>query len=99
MYRTTTIAEWNWRRLARSGLVLAGLVVSLALVPWVHNWPVDAAALPEDEAYRTFNMGLGMMIVLDAKSAPEAAAVLRSAGEKVFEVGEIVAGEGKVTYR
>ena len=40
-----------------------------------------------------------MMIVLDAKSAPEAAAVLREAGEKVFEVGEIVAGEGKVVYR
>jgi hypothetical protein len=40
-----------------------------------------------------------MMVVHDAKVAPEAAVVLRKAGEKVFEVGEIVAGEGKVTYR
>ena len=32
-------------------------------------------------------------------SARVAAAVLREAGEQVFEVGEIVAGEGKVAYR
>ncbi len=68
-------------------------------VPRVIELAVDAAALPPDEAYKTFNMGLGMMVVLDAKAAPEAAAVLREAGEKVFEVGEIVAGEGKVVCR
>ncbi len=68
-------------------------------VPRVIELAVEAAGLPEDEAYRTFNMGLGLMIVLDAKAAPEAAIALRAAGEKVFEVGEIVAGEGKVAYR
>jgi phosphoribosylformylglycinamidine cyclo-ligase len=68
-------------------------------VPRVIELAVEAAALPEDEAYRTFNMGLGLMIVLDAKVAPDAAIALRAAGEKVFEVGEIVAGEGKVAYR
>ena len=68
-------------------------------VPRIVELAVEAAALPDDEAYRTFNMGLGLMLVFDAKTAPEAAAVLRQAGEKVFEVGEIVVGEGKVTYR
>ncbi|NTU71515.1 MAG: phosphoribosylformylglycinamidine cyclo-ligase [Coriobacteriia bacterium] len=68
-------------------------------VPRVIELAVEAAALPEDEAYKTFNMGIGMMVVLDAKAAPEAAAVLRAAGEQVFEVGEIVSGEGKVRYR
>jgi phosphoribosylformylglycinamidine cyclo-ligase len=68
-------------------------------VPRVIELAVDAAALPKEEAYRTFNMGLGLMIVLDGKAAPAAAVVLRGAGEKVFEVGEIVAGEGRVTYR
>jgi len=68
-------------------------------VPRVIELGVEAAGLPEDEAYKTFNMGLGLMLVFDPKDAPAAAAVLRTAGEKVFEVGEIVAGEGKVTYR
>jgi len=68
-------------------------------VPRVIELAVQAAALPADEALRTFNMGLGMMLVFDSRHAPEAAVVLRAAGEKVFEVGEIVAGEGKVRYR
>ena len=68
-------------------------------VPRVIELAVDAAGLSADDASRTFNMGLGMMLVLDPKHAPEAAVVLRGAGESVFEVGEIVSGEGKVTYR
>jgi len=68
-------------------------------VPRIIETVVAAAALPEDEAYRTFNMGIGFMIVLDPADAPEAAAILRAAGETVSEVGEIVEGSGKVTYR
>ena len=68
-------------------------------VPRVIELAVDAAGLSSDEASRTFNMGLGMMLVFDPKHAPEAAVVLREAGESVFEVGEIIAGEGKVLYR
>jgi len=68
-------------------------------VPRVIELAVDAAGLSEDDAHRTFNMGIGMMVVLDPAHAPEAAVVLRGAGESVFEVGEIVAGEGRVTYR
>lgn len=69
-------------------------------------WPVppiigavqQAASLSDDEMYRTFNMGIGFAIVLDAKVAPEAAAALRAAGERVYEIGEIVAGAGEVIY-
>ncbi|MHB1341967.1 MAG: phosphoribosylformylglycinamidine cyclo-ligase [Coriobacteriia bacterium] len=69
-------------------------------------WPVppvigivqQAASLSDDEMYRTFNMGIGYAIVLDARSAPEAAATLRAAGESVYEIGEIVAGTGEVIY-
>ena len=68
-------------------------------VPRIIELAVEEAALPAEEALRTFNMGLGMMLIFDPKHAPEAAVVLREAGEKVFEVGEIVAGSGKVSYR
>lgn len=68
-------------------------------VPRVIETVVEAAALSEDEAYKTFNMGIGFMIVLDPADAPEAAALLRAEGENVAEIGEIVDGSGRVTYR
>ena len=68
-------------------------------VPRIVEVAVDAAGLSEDEAYKTFNMGLGFMLVLDPKDAPKAAALLREAGEQVSEVGDIVEGSGKVVYR
>ena len=67
-------------------------------VPRVIEAVVDAAALPEDEAYRTFNMGIGLALILDPKDAPAAAVALREAGETVYEIGEIAEGEGRVRY-
>ncbi|MDZ4169251.1 MAG: phosphoribosylformylglycinamidine cyclo-ligase [Coriobacteriia bacterium] len=68
-------------------------------VPRVIETVVEAAGLPEDEAYRTFNMGIGFALVVDSKDAADIAVALRAAGETVYEIGEIVAGEGRVRYR
>ncbi len=68
-------------------------------VPRVIEQVVEAAGLDAAEAYRTFNMGIGFAIVLEPAHAPRAAAALRQAGERVFEIGEIADGSGKVVYR
>jgi phosphoribosylformylglycinamidine cyclo-ligase len=68
-------------------------------VPRAVELAVEAASLPADEALRTFNMGIGFAIVLAKSDAPAAAVLLREAGESVFEIGEIVHGDGKVAYR
>ena len=68
-------------------------------VPRAIEIAVEAASLPSDEAMRTFNMGIGFAIVLASSDAPAAAVLLREAGESVFEIGDIVSGEGKVVYR
>jgi phosphoribosylformylglycinamidine cyclo-ligase len=57
-----------------------------------------ATHLDEDELHRTFNMGIGLCLVLDRRNATEAAARLLKAGEKVFEIGEIVPGTRTVRY-
>lgn len=67
-------------------------------IPSVVEAVVEAAALTDDEAYKTFNMGIGMALVLDSKDAPEAAAQLRAAGETVYEIGDIAHGSGEVRY-
>ncbi|MBE0477339.1 MAG: phosphoribosylformylglycinamidine cyclo-ligase [Coriobacteriia bacterium] len=66
--------------------------------PRIFELLAHATGLPEDELFRTFNMGVGFALVLSASDAAQAAAALRSAGERVYEIGEIVEGKGEVVY-
>lgn len=71
------------------------------------SWPAvpiiemacEAAHLSEVEKYKTFNMGIGFMVIVSPEYADEAARVLEGAGESVYRIGEIVAGSGEVEYR
>jgi len=54
--------------------------------------------VPQDEMLRTFNMGLGMLLVVPSKKFKKAQTVLERAGEKAFTVGRIVKGDRKVMY-
>lgn len=47
----------------------------------------------ESEMYRTFNMGIGMTVVVGADEAKAATRVLQDGGENVREIGRIVADE------
>lgn len=67
-------------------------------VPAVVDFVCQAARLDETEALKTFNMGLGMVLLVAPEAADAVQATLEAQGEKVFRVGTVVAGEGKVTY-
>ncbi len=54
--------------------------------------------VPQEEMLRTFNMGLGMLLVVPSKKFKKAQTVLERAGEKAYTVGRIVKGERKVMY-
>ena len=58
----------------------------------------DAGRVEDAEMRRTFNMGIGYLLVLRPEDAEAAGALLRAAGEDVFEVGEIEAGPRGVRY-
>jgi len=70
------------------------------------TWPVlpvfehlqKLGNVPQDEMLRTFNMGLGMLVVVPAKKFKKAETLLERAGEKFFSVGRIVKGDRKVMY-
>lgn len=51
-----------------------------------------------EEMLRTFNMGLGMLLVVPAKKFKKAQTLLERAGEKFYSVGRIVKGDRKVMY-
>jgi phosphoribosylformylglycinamidine cyclo-ligase len=50
--------------------------------------------VPDNEMVRTFNMGLGLMLIVPEKEAALAMRLLREAGERPVAVGEVVRGMG-----
>jgi len=61
-------------------------------VPPVFETLRVAGRVDEAEMFRTFNMGIGYLLVLPPDELPATRAALAAAGETVFEIGEIVAG-------
>ena len=57
--------------------------------PAVFDWLQRSGNIEEAEMYRTFNCGLGMMVVLDAAHADAAIQLLSQAGETAVRVGHI----------
>ena len=70
------------------------------------SWPVlpifehlqQLGTVPQDEMLRTFNMGMGMLLVIPSAKFKKAQSVLERVGEKAYTIGRIIKGERKVTY-
>lgn len=70
----------------------------------VQSWPVQAifrmiqrlGKIDQKEMYRTFNMGLGMVLVVEAKDADKVLKFCAKHKEKAYLVGEIGKGKGEV---
>lgn len=54
--------------------------------------------VPWEEMYRTFNMGIGMVLIVNENDADKIKADLKNAGEDFFEIGKVVKGD-KVTIK
>ncbi len=52
--------------------------------------------IPERDMFNTFNMGVGMSIVVAKEDADKAIEVLKANGEDAYIIGEIIAGDEKV---
>jgi phosphoribosylformylglycinamidine cyclo-ligase len=68
------------------------------------SWPVlpifglmqKLGGVPEREMYRTFNMGVGMVVVCAAADVATIKSHVESQGEKCYEIGRVVAGAREV---
>lgn len=54
--------------------------------------------LEEKMMYNTYNMGLGMVLAVDAADADRTVSALKAAGEKAWAVGETMAGDHEVVF-
>ncbi len=67
-------------------------------LPPVFRWLAETGGLAQGELLKTFNAGIGMVLVVDAQQAERIAGALRASGENVVVIGRVGAGEG-VRYR
>lgn len=67
-------------------------------VPKVFRWLQEAGRIGEEEMFKTFNMGIGMVVIVSPAEARKAQAILEQKGEKVFLLGEIKKGNLGVKY-
>ncbi len=74
-----------------------GLAAHLRKGSWPQTelfaWLQATAGIDDIEMNRTFNNGIGMVVVVDAAQAAACAATLRASGETVYEIG-VIAEQG-----
>jgi phosphoribosylformylglycinamidine cyclo-ligase len=77
-----------------------GCGVTLRRSAWardpVFDWLQQAGRIADDEMHRTFNCGLGMVVIVAAAQADAALALLSAQGERASLIGEVRAGAGDV---
>lgn len=75
-----------------------GLAAHVDLARWsapaVFGWLAKAGRLDDEEMLRTFNCGIGLILVVDRNSVADVVAALAEAGEQAIEIGAIEPGRG-----
>ena len=62
----------------------------------VFEWLQTTGRIADDEMHRTFNCGIGMVVIVAADRSDEALRVLRAAGEDAAVIGTVRPGAGEV---
>lgn len=63
--------------------------------PEVFNWLQQNGNVTEHEMYRTFNCGVGMVLVVDENNVDEALKILKAEGENAWVIGHIAEKDGE----
>ncbi|GGE43561.1 phosphoribosylformylglycinamidine cyclo-ligase [Actibacterium pelagium] len=75
-----------------------GLGAEINLSSWdlppVFRWLAETADMAESELLKTFNSGIGMILVVSADRAGALTELLEAEGETVTRMGQVVSGEG-----
>lgn len=70
------------------------------------SWPIlpifqlmqEKGSISNRDMFTTFNMGIGMVLVVKEQDAETALQSLRAAGEEAYVIGRVTSGEQKVTF-
>lgn len=62
-------------------------------IPPIFSFIKEKGNITEDEMFRTFNNGIGMVLIVKAKEADEIIERLNSMGDRAFLIGEVIKAE------
>jgi phosphoribosylformylglycinamidine cyclo-ligase len=68
-------------------------------LPGVFQWLARTGGMSQAEMLKTFNCGIGMILVVAADRAEALTALLREAGETVHPLGHVTSGGAGVSYK
>jgi len=64
--------------------------------PAIFSFLMEQGGIAEMEMFNLYNMGIGMVVAVDAENADGIAEKLNTAGEKAYIIGRVIEGEGVV---
>ncbi|MCW8854505.1 MAG: phosphoribosylformylglycinamidine cyclo-ligase [Gammaproteobacteria bacterium] len=64
-------------------------------MPAVFQWLQQQGNIEQSEMYRTFNCGVGMVLVVNAEDTEQAIELLTANGETAWKIGEVVSSTGR----
>jgi phosphoribosylformylglycinamidine cyclo-ligase len=67
-------------------------------VPEIFNVLQKEGEVDQEEMYSTFNMGIGMVFVVDPQNAAPTISILKAVRQKAFIIGEVIKGTKGIIY-
>lgn len=85
----------NMPRMLREGVSLEIQKDSYPVLP-IFQLIQKAGNIPERDMYNTFNMGIGMAIIVKKEEAQKAIEIIEQQGEKAYVIGQVVEGQKEI---
>ena len=85
----------NMPRMLRDGVSLK-IDKNSYEVPPIFKLIAERGNIPERDMYNTFNMGIGMSVIVPENEVEKSLEILRQAGEEAYLIGEIIEGNKEI---
>lgn len=85
----------NMPRMLREGVSLRIQKDSYPVLP-IFKLIQKEGNIPERDMYNTFNMGIGMAVIVKKEEAEKAIEILEQQGEKAYVIGEVIEGNKEI---
>ncbi len=88
----------NLPRMLKDGVSIEIDKESYPVLP-IFKMIMEKGNIPERDMYNTFNMGIGMALIVDNKDVEKTIEILKENGEQAYVIGKIVEGNKEVTIK
>ena len=85
----------NMPRMLREGVALK-IDKNSYEVPPIFKLIAERGNIPERDMYNTFNMGIGMAVIVPENEVEKSLEILKEAGEEAYLIGEVIEGNREI---